>query len=370
MSSRPKIRLGRKLALALAVTLVGLVLLEGLVRLRASFLYGTAASEIADVILEYDEALEMPLPRKGKSLAAHRIAIDINSLGFRSEEIALEKPADTIRIACLGGSTTFCTEVSSNQATWPHRLGELLRAQHPTLKIEVVNAGIPGCAMESSLKNLRRRVLPLDPDIVIVYHAHNDMKLDTREAASAQGLVVQGDGRRAGPLASLGRFSLLADLLHKNLSVVYAKNEGPESKLVGLPDDLCARFAGLLGEVHETLVERDIDLVLSTFVTKYRPDQEPETLLENAGLSLFYMPWLSVDGLMDGIARYNQTILDFGRAHGVPVLAGDSIPPDEEHYVDGIHLTDTGCERMARRFAEHIGALGLIERRATRISRE
>ena len=364
MSSRPKTHLLRKLGLALTVTLVGLVLLEGLVRLRAQFLYGTPASAITEVLLEHDDGLNMPLPRKGKSLVAKRISIDINSFGFRSDEITREKPAGTIRIACLGGSTTFCAEASSNQATWPLRLGEMLQAQHPGQKIEVINGAIPGCSLASSLENLRQRVLPLDPDIVIVYHAHNDMKLDTRKLARAHGLVKEGAEHRGGLLAGLGRYSLLANLLQKNLSIVYAKDEGSSAKLESLPPDLGGRFTGLLGEMHDLVAERDIDLVLSIFVAKIRPEQTHEQQLANAGLSLFYMPWLSVDQLVEGLELYNRAIVDFGREHGVPVLLDASIPADSEHYVDGIHMTDAGCERMAERFAAHIETLGLIERRA------
>ena len=363
MSSRPKTSLRSKLALALAVTLLGLLLCEGLVRVRAMFLYGTPASAITEVLLEHDHELNMPVPIKGKSLVARRIRIDINSLGFRSDEIAREKPAGTIRIACLGGSTTFCAEASSNLATWPQRLGELLRERYPEQKIEVINAAIPGCSLAGSLENLRRRVLPLEPDIVIVYHAHNDMKLDTRELAIAQGLEADAEHHR-GLLSVLGRYSLLADLLQKNLSIVYAQDAGPTAKLDGLPPDLCARFTGLLSELHDLLAEREVELVLSTFVAKIRPDQGREEQLANAGLSLFYMPWLSVDQLAQGLELYNRAILDFGRENGVPVLADTSIPPDSKHYVDGIHFTDAGCERMAQRFHAHIEALGLIERRA------
>jgi len=127
---------------------------------------------------------------------------------------------------------------------------------------------------------------------------------------------------------------------------------------------LTGRFVGLLGEMHALLAERGVDLVLSTFVAKIRPDQTHDQQLANAGLSLFYMPWLSVDQLVQCLDLYNRAILDFGRENGVPVLSDASVPPDSEHYVDGIHLTDSGCERMAERFCAHIEALGLIEHRA------
>ncbi len=76
-----------------------------------------------------------------------------------------EKPADTLRIAFVGASTTFSAEVSSNDMTWPHLVTEAIQGQYPDVSIDYVNAAVPGYTVKSSLINFRRRVAPLHPDI-------------------------------------------------------------------------------------------------------------------------------------------------------------------------------------------------------------
>jgi len=62
------------------------------------------------------------------------------------------------------------------------------------------------------------------------------------------------------------------------------------------------------------------------------------------------MHWMSIDDLLAGIDSYNQAIVRYARSHGVPVVEEiTSIPPDSQHFVDCIHLSDRGCALMADR---------------------
>ncbi|MCZ6675152.1 MAG: GDSL-type esterase/lipase family protein [Verrucomicrobia bacterium] len=95
---------------------------------------------------------------------------DHNSLGWRGAEFELEKPAGTWRVVCLGGSTTYGTTAST---AYPAFLEELLREEG--IEAEVINAGVPGWTSRESRINFELRVLPLDPDLVIIYHGRNDL---------------------------------------------------------------------------------------------------------------------------------------------------------------------------------------------------
>ncbi len=99
-----------------------------------------------------------------------------NSLGFHGPEITLEKPAGTYRILCLGGSSTYCQTESTTEAGWPRRLEVLLDQEGLGFDVEVVNGGCQGYSTFESLSNLCFRGLDLDPDLVLVYHAINDMR--------------------------------------------------------------------------------------------------------------------------------------------------------------------------------------------------
>ena len=73
------------------------------------------------------------------------------------------------------------------------------------------------------------------------------------------------------------------------------------------------------------------------------------------------MPWLTIDGLLDGMDLYNDALVAFADEHGVPVINDrSSIPGDSQHFVDWAHFSDAGAERMAQRFAGFIGERGLL----------
>lgn len=117
------------------------------------------------------------VPKPGftsKEGAEHQIAH--NSLGFRGPEVVTPKPAGTFRILCLGGSSTYGHGPTSNDTTWPARLQAYLSQAKPDALIEVVNGGCQGYSSFESLANLAFRGLPLQPDLVVVYHTINDMR--------------------------------------------------------------------------------------------------------------------------------------------------------------------------------------------------
>ena len=99
-----------------------------------------------------------------------------NSFGTRGPEFAIQKPAHTFRIVCLGGSSTYGHGPSSDAHTWPARLQQHLAAGLPDRKFEVINAGCRGYSTFESLGNFAFRMSDLNPDLVLVYHTVNDMR--------------------------------------------------------------------------------------------------------------------------------------------------------------------------------------------------
>jgi len=98
----------------------------------------------------------------------------INALGLRGPEVATPKPPDTYRIVAVGGSTTFGVYLPW-QSAYPYQLQEVLRKRFGTDRIEVINAGLTGSTAAETYHRLPTQILPLQPDMVIVYHAFNDL---------------------------------------------------------------------------------------------------------------------------------------------------------------------------------------------------
>jgi hypothetical protein len=65
------------------------------------------------------------------------------------------------------------------------------------------------------------------------------------------------------------------------------------------------------------------------------------------------MPWMTIDSLLDGIDVYNDAIVRFAHSHQIPVVEDrTSIPADDAHFADFVHLRDAGCAAMAQRFVQ------------------
>ncbi len=68
--------------------------------------------------------------------------------------------------------------------------------------------------------------------------------------------------------------------------------------------------------------------------------------------SLYYMPYMTLDGLIAGFEEYNRVIRSVAAETGAVLIGGEElIPADELHYNDSVHLSDAGSRVMAARVA-------------------
>lgn len=85
------------------------------------------------------------------------------------------KPDGVLRVAFLGGSSTACTVPPIPDAeTWPWLAARGLEQELGT-KVEFLNAALPGYSSFESYGRLWSRVRFFEPDLVVVYHAWNDL---------------------------------------------------------------------------------------------------------------------------------------------------------------------------------------------------
>jgi hypothetical protein len=103
-------------------------------------------------------------------------------------------------------------------------------------------------------------------------------------------------------------------------------------------------------------------VVLVTFSTQLRPDQTSEQQTHAAVTSLYYMPYMSINGLLEGYASYNEVVRQVAQESGALLVSDEnSIPGDGRHFADSVHFSDEGSLAMAQRVAR-----GLVESSAVR----
>jgi len=313
------------------------------IRLLQTKKHGSAAT--VEQYYTVDKRIDLRVP-----IANLRTArIETNSLGFRGPEIRMPKPKEAVRIAFLGASTTWCAEVSGNDKVWSHLATEDLRREFPGVDIDFVNAGVPGYVVKSSLKNLEHRVEPLQPDIVVIYHATNDMSVELRRLAAAKGVIEQA---KVQPPSWLADRSLLWNLAEKNLRIWLAQRK-VERNAGRLEVDAASLGDGfrddLLALVRRAQKEARL-VAVATFATRLRRGQSDEEQLQAAASALYYMPFMTPRGLIDAYERYNQVIREVARDTGVLLIEGEAdIPGDPQHFADSVHFTDAGSRAMATR---------------------
>lgn len=123
----------------------------------------------AERYVRYRPGAELELPKPAG--AQH---LRINAQGFRGREVAREKPPGSLRVACIGGSTT--TQGPEDDATYPARLEAKLRERFPGRALEVLNLGVSATWSNYWLQGDREdQLFALAPDVVVQYDGINDL---------------------------------------------------------------------------------------------------------------------------------------------------------------------------------------------------
>jgi len=102
--------------------------------------------------------------------------IQINSDGYRGAEMSRERPASTVRIACIGDSWTFGMPVKQEQ-TYPSRLAAWLGREHSGAHYDVQNFGVLGYSSFQGLRLLKAHVFDFHPDVLVIGFGMNDSEV-------------------------------------------------------------------------------------------------------------------------------------------------------------------------------------------------
>lgn len=341
LSERSKIVLSTHIVLIIIIALMFIA--EGLARVRQYIKYG-AFGHINELVIDAKSGL--PVPIKGNNTAN----IKINSLGFRGPEIEIPKPEKRLRIGFLGASTTFCAEVSSNNMVWAEMVSDGLEKALPGISIDYVNGAVQGYTTRKSLVNLEHRIASLQPDLIVIYHATNDLSAETRDIAIEAGIKRSNLATATEEKSWLEHHSLLWMLTKKNLALLGTDRH--DSQILQLDvSSLGAAFRkNLVSLVNKARKYGAKQVVLVTFSTHLREDMESDQVNAAMVSARYYMPYLSADSLLEGFLHYNNIIRDVARETDAILIENEnSIPGDPEHFVDSVHFTDKGSQLQAER---------------------
>ncbi len=128
--------------------------------------------------------------------------LSINRWGFRGEDITQIKPDSTFRVFVMGGSTVYCDRLPFEDSH-PRVLQKRLQEAYTHVKVEVQNTGMHWHTSQHSLIKFLFHVYDFQPDLIILYHAVNDMCQSFSPPAFAHGDYRPDYGHMAGPVSNM-----------------------------------------------------------------------------------------------------------------------------------------------------------------------
>jgi len=275
-----------------------------------------------------------------------------NSLGFRGEDFAPEKPAGVFRIICLGGSSTFGYH-NNDDETYPYDLGQLLGEEYEG--VEVLNAGFPYYNTGSIRSLLTSELLDYDPDLLTIYSAYND---------ACWPLRVQEPLRWVFWLQQHSIVYLfLKETVLSDQRIYWIKNKlhdrlgrAPDPKAVlANADAVAARYRSNLDAILAAAKERQIPVVVirqpittrssSPVVQKYSYEEEAAWVRDRLDKGEFL--W-NFDYYMIRHHRLIQELDSLAAEHELPVVDNISIvDQDRTRLTTWVHLTAEANLRLA-----------------------
>ena len=283
---------------------------------------------------------------------------DHNSRGYRGDELSQD---ETFRIFTVGGSTTYGVSLP-NEATYPATLKNLLQVDFP--QVEVVNAGVQAYASPDTLANFTYRILDDKPDMLIIYHAVNDVVIRLVDPAQYNGAnPARGIWQNNAQVSS----SALYRFVTINLGLT--KSPGYLDSLLRTDTQTCSDPAycsewdmtpqQLLDANPPIYFERnlrnlitlaqanDVQVVLSTWA--YFPD------------AVNNFEYMTRPHMQSGVAEHNEIIRRIAAELDLPLIdLAETMPVDDTLWQDGLHMTPAGTLEQATQYAAFLAENNLI----------
>ena len=304
---------------------------------------------------DFSTGMYMPHPSLGYVLrpgyeSTTGIQVHINALGMRGPEAAVVKAPGVFRILCLGGSTTFGSAASRDDATYPAQLQLLLDEAVASGRVidgrsfEVLNCGVGSWNSGDTLINLELRLLDLQPDAILDYDCVNDLLLiQARDFRSDYSHI-----RRPPPIHEVTPFERFL-LGHVRTYAHLARGTNPEAQFLGLAawvfvDGWRERLVPSSEWINEaglsTLARNLTNIVAVSRAHGIVPVLSSFAVRSSAGVG--------ADGLGRVMPRANAVIRDLAVQLDVPIVpAAERLSDQEPLFRDWMHFNDEGERRHA-----------------------
>jgi len=138
--------------------------------LSDSGIYKETNVNIKKLCNDYKSTISYHNPVKYNIPNQHSETVNINSIGFRGNEI-INDDNEQYRIFFLGGSTAYGLYATSDQTTIPGYLEE----KFEDTNVQVINAGVSGANSFDETYTIKHKLTNMSPNLFIIYDGWNDL---------------------------------------------------------------------------------------------------------------------------------------------------------------------------------------------------
>ncbi len=291
----------------------------------------------------------------------------VDSFGFRRTIGGGRPGSRRPTVLILGGSTTFDSQVSSDDRAWPARLERLLREGPSSFSGQVINGGVPGYRVVDILVRLETELAGFQPDLLLVYEAHNDLYAALGPRAPHSFTQRPGRAVTLAPwTAWLEEHSLLYAKLVGRWQALRSRGRAEARSKASevVPwDSILDAAAGAFERDVESFVAvaqaRGIPVVLMT-VTHVSASDSVLRDAAIAGSWTYTVSGTPPSVVLDGYRRFADRLRRIARRRGIPIIDGArSGVTGRQFYAEGdpIHFNDAGADRFAHYVASQLAPL-------------
>jgi lysophospholipase L1-like esterase len=303
-------------------------------------------------------------------------AMHVNSYGFRGDEIKVLKEPDTFRIFCLGGSTTYSGTLPYEDS-YPAILQKMLQEKYPDKRIEVQNAACDWYSSEHSVVNYSIRVRRFQPDLIIVFHAINDLLYGFSPPWWTTGDYKPDYSHYLGPLIRTTKNPTdnitltAAEIQSESADEVWDKLVTSEivwQNLSVLKTKLPA--VGVSNFRSFPTFENNLNLLIQltrddncTLILCSQPFLYHQGLTAEEEQKLYYAVfhcaedrhYPDLQSMISGMELFNSISLRTAQAHNVRYVdLAPAVPKNLTYFIDDVHMTKKGTSLVATSLFDYI----------------
>ena len=294
-----------------------------------------------------DKNQKLPYPLHYNKFYSYKNKLNINNFGHFGEDFKTKK--GKVRVMCLGASTT-ANNISDRDKdySYPKMLEDYLN-KNSNENFEVFNCGIGGWTSADIFINFVLNLIKLSPDYVVLYHGYNDLHLYLMED-------FQTDYQH-------GRKNL-GEVIHKIKRAYFL----PKIKFLHSYEFLKDKLFGtgnIRNDVLKLITKDEIDYTKEYEDLKHQSDifEYLIILCQKFNIKVLLSSFchynfdnsFELNKVEKGINIENNHMKNLSEKFNCDFINQDNlIPKDKKHFVDSIHFTPSGMNKLAKNFGKVI----------------